>query len=86
MGNRCSAKLGDLILVLSGETQTTRTQFSAFRMELGRTPGLRNPEEFAPLWVTDFPLLEWDEESKRYHAMHHPLYSAQTRASRIIKN
>ncbi len=69
------AKAGDLILVLSGPTLKTRTQLSALRMELGNRLGLRKPHEFAPLWVIDFPLLEWDEESARYHAMHHPFTS-----------
>ncbi len=67
-----NAKLGDLICVLSGNTDKVRTQLSALRMELAERLGLRNPNEFAPLWVVDFPLLEWDEETKRYHAMHHP--------------
>ena len=66
------ASPGDLVCVLSGNTDTVRTQLSALRMELAERLGLRNPKEFAPLWVTDFPLLEWDEDSKRYHAMHHP--------------
>ena len=66
------AKPGDLILVMAGATHATRTQLSALRMELAEQLGLRKPNEFAPLWVVDFPLLEWDEESKRYHAMHHP--------------
>ncbi|EAR16349.1 aspartate--tRNA ligase [Robiginitalea biformata] len=63
---------GDLICVLSGDAGTTRSQLSMLRMELAGRLGLRNPKEFAPLWVTDFPLLEFDEESGRYHAMHHP--------------
>jgi len=67
-----NAKPGDLILVMAGGTHSTRTQLSALRMELAEQLGLRKPNEFAPLWVVDFPLLEWDEESKRYHAMHHP--------------
>ena len=66
------AQSGDLVCVLSGPTDKVRTQLSALRMELAERLGLRNPKEFAPLWVTDFPLLEWDEDSKRYHAMHHP--------------
>lgn len=66
------ATLGDLICVLSGDAGTTRSQLSMLRMELAGRLGLRNPKEFAPLWVTDFPLLEFDEESGRYHAMHHP--------------
>ena len=72
---RSGAKAGDLLLVLSGEAKTTRTQLSALRMELAERLGLRKPEEFAPLWITDFPLLEWDEETQRYHAMHHPFTS-----------
>jgi len=67
-----NAQKGDIIFILSGETNKTRTQLSALRMELANRLGLRKPNEFAPLWIVDFPLLEWDEESKRYHAMHHP--------------
>ena len=66
------AKVGDLILVMAGPTHKTRTQLSALRMELAEQLGLRKADEFAPLWVVDFPLLEWDEETERYHAMHHP--------------
>ncbi|WP_166962694.1 aspartate--tRNA ligase [Yeosuana marina] len=69
------AKPGDLICVLSGETYKVRPQLSALRMELATRLGLRKPNEFAPLWVIDFPLLEWDEDTKRYHAMHHPFTS-----------
>ncbi|RDI10279.1 aspartate--tRNA ligase [Flavobacterium sp. AG291] len=69
------AQPGDLILVLSGDAHKTRTRLSALRMELATRLGLRNPEVFAPLWVVDFPLLEWDEESERFHAMHHPFTS-----------
>jgi aspartyl-tRNA synthetase len=69
------AKTGDMIFVLSGPANKTRTQLSALRMELASRLGLRNPAEFAPLWVVDFPLLELDEESGRWHAMHHPFTS-----------
>lgn len=69
------ANAGDLILVLSGKANKTREQLSALRMELGNRLGLRKSDEFAPLWVVDFPLLEWDEESERFHAMHHPFTS-----------
>jgi aspartyl-tRNA synthetase len=69
------AKAGDMIFVLSGPADKTRTQLSALRMELATRLGLRNPEVFAPLWVVDFPLLELDEESGRWHAMHHPFTS-----------
>ncbi|MGO1815409.1 MAG: aspartate--tRNA ligase [Sphingobacterium sp.] len=73
--NISAAAPGDLILILSGPTDKTRAQLSALRMELGNRLGLRKPDQFAPLWVTDFPLLEWDEEAGRYHAMHHPFTS-----------
>ena len=66
------ANAGDLIFVMAGPTQATRTQLSALRMEIAKSMGLRKPDEFAALWVTDFPLLEWDDETKRYHAIHHP--------------
>lgn len=69
------AKGGDLICVLSGKTNETRAQLSALRMELATRLGLRKPDEFAPLWVVDFPLLELDEETGDYHAMHHPFTS-----------
>jgi aspartyl-tRNA synthetase len=69
------AKPGDLIMILSGAASKTRTQLSALRMELATRLGLRNPNEFAPLWVLDFPLLEFDEENNRFHAMHHPFTS-----------
>ncbi|MBU2900365.1 aspartate--tRNA ligase [Maribacter dokdonensis] len=69
------AKPGDLICVLSGDANKTRTQLSALRMEMATRLGLRKPNEFAPLWVIDFPLLELDEETGHYHAMHHPFTS-----------
>lgn len=69
------AQAGDLICVLSGDTNNTRAQLSALRMEIAERLGLRKPDEFAPLWVVDFPLLEWDEDTERYHAMHHPFTS-----------
>ena len=69
------AKAGDLICVLSGETNKVRAQLSALRMHLAEELGLRKSDEFAPLWVVDFPLLELDEETGHYHAMHHPFTS-----------
>jgi aspartyl-tRNA synthetase len=69
------ARPGDLICVLSGDANKTRTQLSALRMEMATRLGLRKPNEFAPLWVVDFPLLELDEETGHYHAMHHPFTS-----------
>ena len=73
--DKTGAKPGDLILVMAGEATKTRTQLSALRMHLGNELGLRKPDEFAPLWVVDFPLLEWDEDTERFHAMHHPFTS-----------
>ena len=70
-----NAKPGDMLFVLSGNADKTRTQLSALRMELATRLGLRNSNAFAPLWVIDFPLLEYDEQSGRYHAMHHPFTS-----------
>jgi len=69
------AKKGDLVCVLSGDTNKVRAQLSALRMELATRLGLRDPKVFAPLWVIDFPLLELDEETGHYHAMHHPFTS-----------
>jgi len=71
----CGAEAGDLLLVLSGDTNTVRKQMSELRLKVGEDLGLRDRSVFKPLWVMDFPLLEWDEESKRYHAMHHPFTS-----------
>lgn len=71
----CGAVPGDLILVLSGEAKATRKQMSELRLKMGEDLGLRDRTVFVPLWVLDFPLLEWDEESKRFHAMHHPFTS-----------
>ena len=73
--DKTNAESGDLVFVLSGKIAEVRAQMSALRLEIAENLGLRNPEEFAPLWVTDFPLLEWDEESKQFHAMHHPFTS-----------
>ena len=73
--NATEANPGDLILVLSGNANEVRKQMSELRLEMGEQLGLRDPKVFAPLWVVDFPLLEWDEETKRYHAMHHPFTS-----------
>ncbi len=79
------AEKGDLICVLSGNTTKVRTQLSALRMELAERLGLRKSNEFAPLWVVDFPLLEWDEETERYHAMHHPFTSPKPEQIELLK-
>ena len=75
IAEKFNAQKGDLMLVMSGDANKVRAQLSALRMELGNRLGLRKGDEFAPLWVVDFPLLEWDEEIGRYHAMHHPFTS-----------
>ena len=75
IAEKFNAQKGDLMLIMSGDANKVRAQLSALRMELGNRLGLRKGDEFAPLWVVDFPLLEWDEESGRYHAMHHPFTS-----------
>src|SRR5690606_23936783 len=82
---KTGAKAGDLICVLSGATSKVRTQLSALRMELAQRLGLRKGDEFAPLWVVDFPLLEWDEESQRFHAMHHPFTSPKPEQIELLK-
>lgn len=79
------ANTGDLILVMAGDAQKTRTQLSALRMHLANELGLRKSDEFAPLWVVDFPLLEWDEETDRFHAMHHPFTSPKPEDIELLK-
>lgn len=83
--DKCSAKAGDLILVLSGDKATTQKQMNELRLHLGNELGLRNPNVYAPLWVYDFPLLEWDDESKRYHAMHHPFTSPKKEDENLLE-
>ena len=85
IANKFNAKKGDLILVMSGEINKVRAQLSALRMELGNRLGLRKDNEFASLWVVDFPLLEWDEETGRYHAMHHPFTSPKEEDIRLLE-
>jgi aspartyl-tRNA synthetase len=84
MANLAGAKPGDLLLLLSGDLAKTRKQLNELRLHLGTELGLRNPNEFKPLWVLDFPLLEWDEESGRYHAMHHPFTSPKPEDMHLI--
>jgi aspartyl-tRNA synthetase len=72
---KTGANKGDLILILSGDLDKTRKQLGELRLHMGEELGLRDPKVFKPLWVMDFPLLEWDEETERYHAMHHPFTS-----------
>jgi len=78
------ANPGDLLLVLSGDLETSRKQMNELRLHMGNELGLRNPNVFKPLWVLDFPLLEWDEESGRWHAMHHPFTSPKPEDVHLI--
>ena len=75
MAERCGAKAGDLVLVLCGKKFKVLTQLCALRLEVAQQLGLRDPKKFAPLWVVDFPLFEWDDETQRYYAVHHPFTS-----------
>lgn len=84
--DRLNAEKGDLLLVMAGAEHKTRTQLSALRMEMAEVLGLRKPDEFAPLWVVDFPLLEWDEETQRYHAMHHPFTSPKPEDMNLLES
>lgn len=80
------AKPGDLILILSGELDKTRKQLNELRLHLGKELGLRDPKVFAPLWVIDFPLLEWDEDTERFHAMHHPFTSPKPEHMHLLES
>lgn len=82
---KAQAKAGDLLLVLSGDLNTTRKQMNELRLHMGNELGLRDPNVFKPLWVVDFPLLEWDEDSERYHAMHHPFTSPKPEDLKLIE-
>ncbi|MBQ8272579.1 MAG: aspartate--tRNA ligase [Tidjanibacter sp.] len=75
IATKCGAKSGDLILILAGDRKHTLAALNVLRLEMGDRLGLRDPKKFAPLWVVDFPLLEWDEETQRFYAMHHPFTS-----------
>jgi aspartyl-tRNA synthetase len=84
MAERANAKSGDLLLLLSGDLAKTRKQLNELRLHLASQLGLRDPNVFKPLWVMDFPLLEWDEENERYHAMHHPFTSPKPEDLHLI--
>ena len=75
MAGRCGAKAGDMVFILCGKKFKTLTQLCALRLEVAQQLGLRDPQKFAPLWVVDFPLFEWDDETQRYYAVHHPFTS-----------
>ena len=75
MADRCGAKAGDMVFILCGKKFKALTQLCALRLEVAQQLGLRDPKKFAPLWVVDFPMFEWDEETQRFYAMHHPFTS-----------
>ena len=84
MGEKAGAKPGDLLLILAGTEGKTRKALNELRLEMGSRLGLRDKNNFSPLWVVDFPLLEWDEENARYHAMHHPFTSPKPEDFHLI--
>ena len=81
-----NASIGDILLILSGEEDKVRTQLGALRVHVADTLNLKNAEEFKPLWVIDFPLLEWNEETNAYHAMHHPFTSPKSEHLSLINS
>ncbi len=85
IAKKTNASKGDLIMILSGDKNTVRSQLSALRLEVSKNLGLRNSEEFAPLWVVDFPLLSWDEEEDKFHAMHHPFTAPKPDQMELLK-
>ncbi len=84
-GEKAGAEAGDLLLVMAGEAMKTRKQLCELRLEMGNRLGLRDKNVFAPLWVVDFPLFEWDEETQRYYAMHHPFTSPNPEDIPLLK-
>ena len=80
-----NAKPGDLILILAGDKKKTLAALSELRLEMANRLGLRKPGKFTPLWVVDFPLLEWDDETKRFHAMHHPFTSPKAEDLKLME-
>ncbi len=85
IAKKTNASKGDLIMILSGDKNTVRSQLSALRLEVAKNLGLRNSEEFAPLWVVDFPLLSWNEEEDKFHAMHHPFTAPKPDQIELLK-
>ena len=75
---KTKSKAGDLILIMAGAKKSIQSQMGMLRLEMGERLGLRNPKSYAPLWIIDFPLLQWNEDDKRYYAMHHPFTSPKT--------
>ena len=84
IADKMEAKPGDLMLLLCGPAMKTRVQLCALRLEMGQQLGLRDPQKFAPLWVIDFPLLEWDDETQRFYAMHHPFTAPKPEDEQLL--
>ena len=82
--NISDAKAGDILFILCGDSENVRKQLGALRVHVADNLNLKDPEQFSPLWVVDFPLLEWDEESNSYHAMHHPFTSPKSEHIELI--
>ena len=85
IADKTNSTKGDIIIILSGDKSIVRAQLSALRLEIAKNLGLRNSEEYAPLWVVDFPLLSWDEDEKKFHAMHHPFTSPKPDQVELLK-
>ena len=86
MAEKCGAKAGDMVFILCGKKFKALTQLCALRLEVGQQLGLRDPKKFAPLWVVDFPMFEWDEETERFYAMHHPFTSPKPEDAEYLES
>jgi len=83
--DKFNAQAGDLLLIMAGERRATQIALSELRLEMGTRLGLRDPQKYAALWVVDFPLLEWDEDAQRFHAMHHPFTSPKKEDAHLLQ-
>ncbi len=86
LAERCGAKAGDMVFILCGKKFRVLTQLCALRLEVARQLGLRDPQKFAPLWVVDFPMFEWDDETQRFYAMHHPFTSPKPEDAQYLES
>ncbi|WP_295988154.1 aspartate--tRNA ligase [uncultured Alistipes sp.] len=86
LAERCGAKAGDMVFILCGKKFRALTQLCALRLEVARQLGLRDPQKFAPLWVVDFPMFEWDDETQRFYAMHHPFTSPKPEDAQYLES
>ncbi len=86
LAERCDAKAGDMVFILCGKKFRALTQLCALRLEVARQLGLRDPQKFAPLWVVDFPMFEWDDETQRFYAMHHPFTSPKPEDAQYLES